>query len=208
MRPTPAAPAAAPRRAAEAELPSVAEILSRAFADDPMWAWALGRADAADRRARLERFFGALLDRVHARHELVYVVDGAGAAVWTPPGQWHISLADQARVAPAVLRAFGGGVVRLLRLLAAVERAHLREPHYYLFAIGTVPEQQGRGIGASLLAPLLARCDAERLPAYLESSTPTNLPFYRRHGFEAQKELRFGADVCVTCMRRDPRRAS
>ncbi|MCU1279346.1 MAG: hypothetical protein JWM53_2892, partial [bacterium] len=79
------------------------------------------------------------------------------------------------------------------------------EPHYYLFAIGTTPEQQGRGVGSALLAPMLARCDAEKLPAYLESSTPTNLPFYRRHGFVATGELRFGDGVVVTPMRRDPR---
>ena len=64
----------------------------------------------------------------------------AGAAVWTPPGIWRFSLGDEARVAPGVLGIFGaGGSVRLLKLLAAVERAHLREPHYYLFAIGADP---------------------------------------------------------------------
>ena len=88
------------------------------------------------------------------------------------------------------------------RLLGAVERAHLREPHYYLFAIGTDPAQQGRGVGAALMAPMLARCDAERMPAYLESSNPANLTFYRRHGFDATGELRFGDDAVVTPMRR------
>ena len=96
------------------------------------------------------------------------------------------------------------GSVRLLKLLGAVERAHLREPHYYLFAIGADPAQQGRGVGAALMAPMLARCDAERVPAYLESSNPANLTFYRRHGFVETCELRFGGDAVVTPMRRDP----
>lgn len=195
----------APRRATAADRPAVAELLARAFDDDPLWTWVLGRPDREERCARLERFFGALLHHVHGHHELVDIVDGAGASVWVPPGRWRFSLGDEARVAPAVLRAFGLGVVRLLPLLVAVEREHLRDPHYYLFAIGAAPEQQGRGVGSALLRPMLARCDAERLPAYLESSTPRNLPFYRRHGFEAVGELRFGDDVIVTRMRRDPR---
>ena len=36
----------------------------------------------------------------------------------------------------------------------------------------------------------LERCDAEHMPAYLESSNVKNLPFYRKHGFEVVDELR------------------
>jgi ribosomal protein S18 acetylase RimI-like enzyme len=196
------------RRATTDELGRVSAVLARAFQDDPMWRWALGRDAVDERRTRLGRFFDAIARILHARHELTFTAgDFAGAAVWMPPEKWRFSLVDEARMAPAVLASFGaGGTVRLLQLLVGVERAHLREPHYYLFAIGADPEQQGRGVGSSLLAPMLARCDAEKLPAYLESSNPANIPFYRRHGFEPTGEaLRFGASAVVTPMRRDPR---
>ena len=195
------------RRAKDDELGRVAAVLARAFQDDPMWRWALGRDATDERRARLDRFFGAIARALHPRNELTFTAgDFAGAAVWMAPGKWHFSLADQARVAPSVLASFGAaGTVRVLKLLGGVERVHLREPHYYLFAIGADPEYQGRGVGAALLAPMLARCDAEKLPAYLESSNPANLSFYRRHGFEATGELRFGDGAIVTPMRRDPR---
>ena len=41
-------------------------------------------------------------------------------------------------------------------------------------------------IGArdEVLAPVLERCDAEGVPAYLESSKESNVSFYRRHGFD------------------------
>jgi ribosomal protein S18 acetylase RimI-like enzyme len=189
----------------------VAAVLARAFADDPMWRWTLGVDDTEEQRARLERFFGTVAGKVHAREELIFTAgsdggDVAGAAVWMPPGRWRFSLVDEARVAPGVLGAFGAaGTIRLLKLLAGVERVHLRQPHYYLFCIGTDPAHQGRGVGAALLSPMLRRCDDEKLPVYLESSSPTNVPFYRRHGFVETDELRFGDGVVVTPMRRDPR---
>jgi ribosomal protein S18 acetylase RimI-like enzyme len=194
------------RRANAADLDRVTAVLARAFQDDPMWRWALGRDGTDERRARLERFFDGIARIIHARHELTYTAgDVAGAAVWMPPGQWRFRLADEARLAPTVLGAFGAtGTVRLLKLLMGVERVHLREPHYYLFAIGADPAHQGRGVGSALLEPMLARCDAEKLPAYLESSNPANIPFYRRHGFTPLAALDFGGNT-VTPMRRDPR---
>jgi ribosomal protein S18 acetylase RimI-like enzyme len=194
------------RRTTPDELGRVTALLGRAFQEDPLWRWALGRDDTDERRARLTRFFDVVARKVHSRQELIFTAgDFAGAAVWMPPGKWRFSLGDEARVAPGVVAAFGAaGTVRLLRLLVGVERLHLREPHYYLFAIGTDPAHQGRGVGTALLAPMLERCDAEKMPAYLESSNPANLPFYRRHGFEATTELHFGGNV-LTPMRRDPR---
>jgi GNAT superfamily N-acetyltransferase len=193
------------RLTAADELPSVAAVLARAFEDDPLWTWTLGRPDGADRRKRLARFFFAMGERMHARHQLVYTAgDFAGAAVWAPPGQWRHRFSDEARVAPAVIGAFGLRVVRLLRLLVRVERAHLREPHYYLFAIGADPALQGRGVGSALLRPMLARCDAERMPAYLESSNPANVPFYKRHGFQTTGEIQFTDGPLLTLMRRPP----
>lgn len=187
------------------EIDRVAAVLARAFEDDPLWTWVLARPDGEDRRARLARFFGAMGARMHARHQLVFTAgDFAGAAVWAPPGEWKHRFTDEVRVAPAVLGAFGLSVVRLLRLLVRVERAHLREPHYYLFAIGADPKWQGRGVGSALLAPMLRRCDDERLPAYLESSNPANVPFYQRHGFVTTGEITFEDGPLLTLMRRPP----
>jgi len=41
-------------------------------------------------------------------------------------------------------------------------------------------------------AAVLARCDAERAPAYLEASSPRNRALYERHGFAVTEEFALG----------------
>lgn len=69
-------------------------------------------------------------------------------------------------------------------LLRRFGEAHPRkEPHYYLSLLGTREEHRGRGLGMALLKEDLARIDAERMPAYLESSNPGNNHRYESVGF-------------------------
>src|SRR5438105_222853 len=72
----------------------------------------------------------------------------------------------------------------------AIEATHPHERHYYLPVIGIRPEGQGRGFGSALLRPILARCDRERLPAYLEASSTRNRALYERRGFVVVEEMR------------------
>ena len=80
-------------------------------------------------------------------------------------------------------------LVTTIRLLNLIESMPPHEPHWYLATLGADPEHQGRGVGSSLMRPVLEHCDHEGLPAYLESSKERNVPFYRRHGFEVTREV-------------------
>jgi GNAT superfamily N-acetyltransferase len=65
----------------------------------------------------------------------------------------------------------------------AITRAHPAESHFYLSGLGTDPPRQGEGLGSAALRPVLTRCDALGIPAYLESTKERNVAFYERHGF-------------------------
>jgi GNAT superfamily N-acetyltransferase len=183
--------AASVRKASMAELAAMAQALARAFHDDPAFTWVLS---GDPKRARmLRRGFELFLDKIWMEHEETYTTAAvAGVAVWELPQQWKLSLARQLRLAPAMIAIFGRRLPRVLRALATLEASHPTEPHYYLPFIGVEPRWQGRGLGGALLAPMLERCDSERLPAFLEASTARNRALYERHGFAVMEEFRLG----------------
>jgi ribosomal protein S18 acetylase RimI-like enzyme len=111
-----------------------------------------------------------------------YVADGDGAAaLWLPPGVEADGEAIFAIVGETVAPERLEVLAELGELMG---QYHPKEPHWYLPLIGVDPSRQGRGLGSALLKAGLARCDADGLPAYLESSSPRNVPLYERHGFE------------------------
>ena len=183
-----------------------AQILARAFHDDPVFGWIFPGESSRDRRLR--RYFETELDHESLRHGAVEVacVDGraAGAAVWFPPGAW--SPGTEASALPGYLRAFGRRLAVVSQYQAVAVGAHPREPpHWYLAIIGVDPVRQGCGVGAALLRSRLMRCDDEGLPAYLESSNPVNVPLYQHFGFRVTGALGLpaGAPVVSTMWRAD-----
>lgn len=179
----------------------LAEVLARAFYDDPVTAWFY--PDAARRMRHARRFFGIRLRQL-AIHELIYTTpEQTGAALWAPPGRWREDLRQSIMLLPML-----PVLLRRIRLsthaVREIERRHPVEPHFYLSVLGTEPEQQGEGIGSALLAPVLQRCDLSATAAYLESSKESNLSFYARHGFSVTERIELPEGPPLWLMWREP----
>lgn len=115
-------------------------------------------------------------------HGTAFSVDGYSAsALWLPPGvapdNEAIGAVMQDSISPEELQAKSP-------FLEQMSVYHPHEPHWYLPLIGVDPTKQRRGYGTALLQHALQRCDADGLPAYLESGNPRNNPLYERFGFE------------------------
>ena len=181
------------RKMTVAEVQPVARALAQAFYDDPHFRWIV-RSDARRMRA-LERGFATFARRIWLPQNEAYTHERLiGGAMWMPPGTWHLGPLAQLRLLPGVARAIRADTPRLLKALNFLERKHPHEPHWYLPAVGVRRAWQGRGYGAALLRGVLVRCDAERLPAYLEASTARNRALYERNGFETVEECRYAKD--------------
>jgi len=128
--------------------------------------------------------------------------DGA-CALWLPPGEKALTRLELVRMAPT-LPSFGARVVRVLAVLDHMDRKHPREPHWYLFIVGSDPARRGQGHGRAVIAPVLEECDRDGLPAYLESSNPDNVPYYARFGFEVTGELSLAGSPPLIPMWREP----
>jgi GNAT superfamily N-acetyltransferase len=177
------------RKAVRDDVPQLAVALACAFDGDPPMRWFL---PDEERRVELARMmFDVMLRRVHlARDECYTTEDVVGGALWVPPGKWRLSLIQQLRILPSMLRVFGRGLGRAQRGLAVMDSRHPRKAHYYLDSLGVQPEWQGRGLGSALMRPILERCDRERMPAYLNAGSPRSRDLYLRHGFEVTEEFR------------------
>jgi ribosomal protein S18 acetylase RimI-like enzyme len=192
------------RLATADDVPALGDVLARAFDADPIFCAIL--PDAGHRARALPVLFREWLRRLHLQHQATWTTDDlAGAALWSPPGKWHIGLVEEALMAPRMIGALGTRVLTALRVLLAVESPHPKEPpHYYLRVLGCDTARQGQGVGASLVRPALDRCDAEGVPAYLESSNEKNLSFYRRHGFREIGQVATHLGPCAWLMWREP----
>jgi GNAT superfamily N-acetyltransferase len=182
-------PGAGVRKATVEDVPRLADVLARAFDSDPPMRWFLPVDEQRVDRARL--LFDVMLRRLHLRRDVCFTTeDVRGGALWVPPGVHSLSVLAQIRLLPAMMRVFGRNLARAQRGLAVMDSGHPRKPHFYLDTLGVAPEFQGRGLGAALMAPMLERCDRERMPAYLNAGSPRSRNLYLRHGFQVAEEFR------------------
>jgi GNAT superfamily N-acetyltransferase len=165
----------------------MADVLAAAFADDPVFLHLLP-AGIRRRSQRIHRLFDLEL-----RHGLRsgggwISADGDGVALWYPPGLWETPTWQGMLHLPVSIATMGSHLSVAMRTMTLMQAHHPREPHWYLLCLGTEPARQSRGIGSAVLRPMLATCDAQRLPAYLEASSERNRALYLRHGFQDSGE--------------------
>ncbi|WP_131742941.1 GNAT family N-acetyltransferase [Actinomadura roseirufa] len=196
------------RVAGATDAAGISALLGRAFDDDPLWRWIV--PDDATRVRRLAGLFDLSLRVLHLSHGGSEAA-GRGtaveaAALWDPPGHWRVPMWQQLRQLVPLFGVLGRRVPATLRTLGEIEEHHPREPHWYLAVLGTDPVAQGNGLGGALLRSRLERCDADGLPAYLESSKERNVPYYERFGFRVTRELALSGRGCppIWLMWREP----
>lgn len=176
------------------------------FHDDPLYTWLYPDPDLRPRQ--LAPGFELMLELGEARGDVRATPDASGVAIWTWPGQVLLDDDAEGRFA-ALLREHAAeradDAVAGMASLAAHEPTG---PHATLHNICVDPRARSRGVGRSLLEPMLARCDADGIVASLDSSTSRNVPFYERLGFEVVAEVVTpGGGPIIRPMHRQPRRS-
>lgn len=175
------------RLASRADREPVAQLLTRAFTDDPAMAYIW--PDPAARARGLPRLFRFLFDADAQAGMRLVSASGEAATFWRGPGRAKASRGELLRRLLPMLRAFGPTLGRALSLSDAIAAHMPAGDFWYLHIAGCDPAQQGKGLGRVVVQAGLDRA-AGRLPCYLETATEWNLGFYQGLGFVVTAEWR------------------
>jgi GNAT superfamily N-acetyltransferase len=189
------------RSVSKAEEEKAIAVVALAFASDPMMRWSFD--DPALYFEVAEDFIRAFGGRAFEHGTADVAGDFGAVALWLPPHvepdvEAMMPFIEKTQTTPEKKKDGEG-------IFEQMEKFHPNEPHWYLPLIGADPVQQGKGHGADLMAHAIWRCDENRLPAYLESSNPSNVPFYERFGFKVMGKIQHGSSPVLTPMFRQAR---
>ena len=184
----------------DAENSHAIATLVLAFEMDPVARWIYHAPDQY--LLHIPRLFHALGEGSFKAGAVHRLPDGAGVAMWFPPGVNIDSAPVEAIIADSVARDIQSDVREVFE---KTEHYRPPEPHWYLSLIGVEALHRNKGFGAALLAHGLHQCDRERRAAYLWSSNMQNTSLYRRHGFEVVAEIQVGSSPPIFPMLRRQR---
>lgn len=194
------------RSATREDVPGIAECLAKAFWDDPLWGvWAFPDEPTRARNLLPLMTLMAALSMSEGWTQMTH--GGESVAIWTPPGASYRG-PEQADLLNRVLAGlFGARTPEVDDLLRRFEQSAPEGDYYHLQWWATRPNLGGRGFGTKLLRENLERVDAERMPCYLESTNPVNLPLYEELGFRRLGAFAALDGPTITTMWREPRPA-
>lgn len=180
--------AAALRPAGRSDLDVVVDIWVDAFATDPFFRWIQPAPDCWPEfgRAWMTLIASATLERGHT-----YLAGSLDAAVaWVPP---DVSLLtpESVNAGRKILAKFGGErrAEEAFATIMAARSHDLATPHWTLQYLGVRANARGSGLGARVVAPMLATIDDEGWECGLVSTNARNVSFYERLGFTVIAEV-------------------
>jgi GNAT superfamily N-acetyltransferase len=176
------------------DLSAVVAMSSRAFFDDPFFTFLL--PNDVMRRSRLPYFFRAVYTHMGEHGRIVTVRNEAdeplGVAAWLTTGGYPLPMKVQLGQVPSSLRAFyrrPRSVLAGNKYMAALLRAHRKDPQWYLMVLCADPPAQRSGVGTMLLEHAFAQVDAEGVGSHLETPRFDNVAYYQRFGYELIESL-------------------
>ena len=184
------------RRAEHRDIPRIAATLTVAIGDSRWARWALpddGRMQRLTRWHELDAGFRGVETGTS------WVTDDVDAvASWSAPdgAAGTLPLPADVRAALALELPYLSGphAARVAGTRELVESLLPRGPHWELRHLGTRPSARRQGLAGEVLAPALARCDEDGVPAAAAVHTWAAVRFLRRFGFEVTETTRTADD--------------
>ena len=175
-----------------ADLEPMAQVLATSFEEDPLVAFIV--PNKKTRVKTVAKFFRAM-GRLNIQNKLAFGVSDPleGVAGWNFPDKPNISATPKDLLAflPLLFSAYPFGAQRaraVFKQLDAMHKKYASEPHFYLDNLGVLPSARGKGLSSRLIRPFLQMADAQKVIAYTDTVTRSNVPLYEHFGFQCVEE--------------------
>ena len=177
-----------------------AEVLGRAFVDDPLLKAIIPPTqDSSERSRRMGLLFSVALRLHRGDGQPVWGViqDGRVAAASVVEHQAHppstaAAILHGLPTMPRLAQAVGwSGIARTISVIDTLARNRPPEPHLYLNILGVEPALQRRHFGVALLDYLReqAALRGNFSGVYLETATEANVAYYSHVGYRVLNEI-------------------
>jgi GNAT superfamily N-acetyltransferase len=187
--------------AEQRDIPRIAATLTLAVANSRWSRWALPEDG---RVQRLTRWHELAAHRGVATRTAWVSQDVASVALWRPPdgAEGTAPLPDDVRSALDLeLPYLSGSRAQVVADTVARASRHLPAgPHWELLHLATRPTSRRKGLAAAVLAPALARCDADGVPAAAVVYSWAAVDHLRGSGFRVTTNLNTDDDALPVWM--------
>lgn len=131
--------------------------------------------------------------------------------MWIFPGKTEASATAKDLLAffPLVFSTYIAGARKARAIFDQIEANHKKHasgPHYYLDNLGVLASARGKGLSSQLIRPFLEMADSQKVVAYTDTVTKSNVPLYQHFGFDLVDENPVsGTGITVYALKRSPR---
>lgn len=171
-----------------ADVEATAQVIAQAFEDDPLTSFML--PIKATRVRTLTKFF-RVYGEINIKNQRGYGVGEPlhGIAFWKFPEQdsMSISVKSLGKLLPLLFTMYPIGYFRAKAILNQIEALHKKyadAPHFYLDNLGVLASARGKGVSSKLIRPFLEMADSQKVMAYTDTVTKSNVPLYEHFGFQ------------------------
>jgi GNAT superfamily N-acetyltransferase len=192
------------RKATWADKPKIIEILTQSFDKELLTKWVVKQDTRRTRR--MQALMDYAFEKAFPTNEIYLSQENAGVAIWDYPNQKKTTLQSIWRdIAFAFTVCSPERAFQIAKMESYIQGMHPKSKFLHLWFLGVLPPYQGKGVGSSLMNPVLLQCDQEKLPVYLETSNPKNVAIYSKKGFKVFHEWNIlGTGPTVWFMHRAP----
>jgi len=180
-------------QATPADRDQVVRTVVAAFVADPAYRYFFPDDDTYEQYSTA--FTRYLFDKRVGLGTVWIAAGGAVAALWDPP---HAPQSTQAPELPVDVLA------RIASYDATVHPLLPTEPHWYLGVLATHPDHAGRRLGRAVMGAGVTTAHADGLPAYLETTNPSNVAMYEKAGWNVVGQADNGGPTTWVMVNRAP----